>query len=68
MSIEELPEAPSWATDMTNKALFECVQTDIQLLKDGDWVPDDDSCDSLSEVVAEIKRRFDNLKNEVGRK
>lgn len=42
----------------TNKteaiALLQMLQEDFNLLKDGDWIPDEDSCDASLSVVSAL--------------
>lgn len=52
----------TWVSKLSVESLFRCVEEDINLLKNGDWIPDDESCDTHAEVVAEIKRRMKTLK------
>ena len=37
--------------------LFDCIRTDMGLLRSGDWAPDDDSIDATLGVLAEIEKR-----------
>ena len=45
--------------DMTNEQLKACLLDDMEMLRDGEWVPDDDSIDATVSVIEEVFRRID---------
>ena len=47
----------SWLKGMTNEELLHCLQEDFELLKQGSWIPDEDSCEASLDVVAELLER-----------
>ena len=44
---------------MTNEQLKACLLNDMESLRDGGWVPDDDSVDATVSVIEEVFRRID---------
>jgi hypothetical protein len=44
---------------MTNEQLKACLLGDMESLRDGEWVPDDDSVDATVSVIEEVFRRID---------
>jgi len=42
---------------LTGKEIRECLLEDMEMLRDGRWVPDDDSIDVHKEYVEELYRR-----------
>jgi hypothetical protein len=38
------------------------IETDINMLKDGSWEPDNDSCDATLEMVNRIKEFLTSIK------
>ena len=44
---------------LTNKQLKACLLNDMESLRDGGWVPDDDSIDATVSVIEEVFRRID---------
>ena len=44
---------------MTNEQLKACLLDDMESLRDGGWVPDDDSVDATVSVIEEVFRRID---------
>jgi len=40
------------------------VIKDLEMLKDGTWVPDDDSCDASIEMLERAKTKFDKMYSE----
>lgn len=38
------------------------IETDINMLRDGSWEPDDDSCDATLEMVNRIKEFLISIK------
>lgn len=39
-----------------------CLVTDFELLRDGDWIPDDDSCDASLDVLSALIEFVEGLK------
>jgi len=48
---------------MTNEQLKACLLNDMESLRDGGWVPDDDSVDATVSVIEEVFRRIDIYSN-----
>jgi hypothetical protein len=48
---------------MTNEQLKACLLGDMESLRDGEWVPDDDSIDATVSVIEEVFRRIDIYSN-----
>ena len=48
---------------MTNEQLKACLLGDMESLRDGGWVPDDDSIDATVSVIEEVFRRIDIYSN-----
>lgn len=52
---------------LTNKedalGALRCVRIDIEMLKNGEWVPDEDSCDATIDVLSAVIE-FMELQNE----
>ena len=48
---------------MTNEQLKACLLGDMESLRDGGWVPDDDSVDATVSVIEEVFRRIDVYSN-----
>ena len=44
---------------MTNEDLKECLLCDMEGLREGGWIPDDDSIDATVSVIEEVFRRID---------
>ena len=44
---------------MTNEQLKACLLDDMESLRDGEWVPDDDSIDATVSVIEEVFYRID---------
>ena len=40
----------------------ECLRTDLNMLRDGTWVPDEDSCEDSLTMVDRIKKYMDSTK------
>lgn len=51
--------AKEFLKDMTNEQLKACLLNDMESLRDGGWVPDDDSIDATVSVVEEVFKRID---------
>ena len=49
---------------MTNEELKTCLLNDMESLRDGEWVPDDDSVDATVSVIEEVFYRIDILTTE----
>ena len=49
----------NYPKDMTNEQLKSCLLNDMESLRDGGWVPDDDSIDATVSVIEEVFRRID---------
>ena len=49
----------NYLKDMTNEQLKSCLLNDMESLRDGGWVPDDDSIDATVSVIEEVFRRID---------
>ena len=45
--------------DMPNEELKACLLSDMESLREGEWVPDDDSIDATVLVIEEVFRRID---------
>ena len=43
---------------MEIETMLDCLEQDFQMLKDGDWVPDDDSCDASLDMVAKLRAKL----------
>jgi len=43
-------------------ACLSLLQQDVEMLRDGEWVPDDDSCNASIEVIEAIKNYLEELK------
>ena len=54
----------NYLKDMTNEQLKACLFGDMESLRDGGWVPDDDSIDATVSVIEEVFRRVDVLTTE----
>ena len=54
----------NYLKDMTNEQLKACLLGDMESLRDGGWVPDDDSIDATVSVIEEVFRRVDVLTTE----
>jgi hypothetical protein len=46
-----------WMRGQSTAALFKCLFKDLELLRSGDWIPNDYSVDCTIDVLKEIKRR-----------
>lgn len=44
------------------KRLVETLKEDFRMLKDGDWEPDNDSCEASINVADEALEKLENLK------
>tara|TARA_R110002012_G_scaffold140495_3_gene298129 strand:- start:1308 stop:1547 length:240 start_codon:yes stop_codon:yes gene_type:complete len=53
----------NYLKDLTNEQLKACLLNDMESLRDGAWVPDDDSVDATVSVVEEVFRRIDVYSN-----
>ncbi len=49
----------NYLKDLTNEQLKACLLNDMESLRDGGWVPDDDSIDATVSVIEEVFRRVD---------
>ncbi len=49
----------NYLKDMTNEQLKSCLLNDMESLRDGGWVPDDDSIDDTVSVIEEVFKRID---------
>ena len=49
----------TYSRHMTNEQLKACLLNDMESLRDGGWVPDDDSVDATVSVIEEVFRRID---------
>lgn len=48
----------TWPNKKTpTKELFETIREDLEMLRAGTWVPEDDSIDCTLDVLAEIEKR-----------
>jgi hypothetical protein len=54
------PGTGRWYQAHTTLELLDMVNKDITMLRDGEWVPDDASCQATLDVIFEIKRRVRN--------
>jgi hypothetical protein len=52
--------AKSFLRDMTNEELKECLLRDMEGLREGVWIPDDDSIDATVSVIEEVFRRIED--------
>ncbi len=43
------------------KNILNCCIEDIQLLKSGEWIPDDESCDCTLEALELIKKYLEQI-------
>jgi len=53
----------NYLKDMTNENLKECLLCDMEGLREGGWIPDDDSIDATVSVIEEVFRRIDVYSN-----
>ena len=53
----------NYLKDLTNEQLKACLLNDMESLRDGGWVPDDDSVDATVSVIEEVFRRIDVYSN-----
>ena len=53
----------NYLKDLTNEQLKACLLNDMESLRDGAWVPDDDSIDATVSVIEEVFRRIDVYSN-----
>ena len=44
--------------ELTNQELLSCLKTDFIMLKNGEWIPDEDSIDASLDVIEELQRRL----------
>ncbi len=49
----------NYLKDMTNEQLKACLLGDMEGLREGGWIPDDDSIDATVSVIEEVFRRID---------
>lgn len=42
--------------------LFDCLKNDLEMLKNGNWIPDEDSIDASIDVVEELQQRLNTEK------
>jgi len=53
----------NYLKDLTNEQLKACLLDDMEGLRDGGGVPDDDSIDATVSVIEEVFRRIDVYSN-----
>lgn len=41
-----------------------CIEIDINMLRDGSWEPDDDSCDATLEMIEKVATFLDSIKDQ----
>tara|TARA_R100000388_G_C7108658_1_gene95527 strand:- start:117 stop:278 length:162 start_codon:yes stop_codon:yes gene_type:complete len=45
-------------TELTPQQLLSCLKTDFMMLKNGEWIPDEDSIDASIDVIEELEQRL----------
>lgn len=44
--------------NMTITECLDCLEEDFNLLRDGSWEPDDDSCDASLDIIESIRAKL----------
>ena len=51
--------------ELTNQELLSCLKTDFIMLKNDEWIPDEDSIDASIDVIEELQRRLNQSRSDL---
>lgn len=51
--------------ELTNQELLSCLKTDFIMLKNDEWIPDEDSINASIDVIEELQRRLNQSRSDL---